>query len=540
MHAEMLYSSNWRVLDLRNEKLPKLLLKYRFDSSGYQIELTDLSRIWREQLIKDDILQRASEVGSSIDPSQDDEQFNLFLGKIQSALLQEEYTSVTFVGGRTGDKDLSLQLSARLPHPLPQFRWTVHLQLLPAEQLEVQLVSPLLLQACNLHHQIEQLVSQIQDKDRVISKICDRLETSGNDLTAVFPGVSNIKTSRKKGQREQLAKHVKGLSDFDETAWKKQHAGDGHVGQLDKARIGEALQALPLAIYSHDVHTSYDEWWRHFGEKSGFEASQPHQTGDVQGGKSHKNAKDVGDSMQDGEFQTQSTPPHLRKPSAQVNGEVDHATQEVQKAHDEPTGAADSVMANDNDSTTDEEDEDDLDTGRWKSSPTQRQKSATPINQRNASASPSVKKLGTIGGGSNQALLSPAKGPIPEERLPDPAPAPRPKLGTIGGRAKSVAPFSTDQEAGQSTSPPREASKMGVIGGRKAKESGSSEVTIEEPAPEPRLEPLGTTRHSRTPAKEETPAPRETSQERADRKRDQLKRELEEKSKGPAKKKRKF
>ena len=47
-------------------------------------------------------------------------------------------------------------------------------------------------------------------------------------------------------------------------------------------------------------------------------------------------------------------------------------------------------------------------------------------------------------------------------------------------------------------------------------------------------------RSSRSTERHQTPPQRETSEERADRKRDQLKRELEEKAKAPAKKKRKF
>ena len=50
----------------------------------------------------------------------------------------------------------------------------------------------------------------------------------------------------------------------------------------------------------------------------------------------------------------------------------------------------------------------------------------------------------------------------------------------------------------------------------------------------------GNERTGRTVTKAKSPLPRESSQERADRKRAELKRELEEKSRGTAKKKRKF
>lgn len=109
--------------------------------------------------------------------------------------------------------------------------------------------------------------------------------------------------------------------------------------------------------------------------------------------------------------------------------------------------------------------------------------SSSPEPARDTKIYPSPRVKGVLGriGGPSKPSVSPSK----------------PKLGQVGGSTKH-------------TEPPIPASR----------------------SPEPRGRPL------KQP--ESPPSPRETSRERADRKREQLKRELEEKSKLGAKKKRKF
>ena len=531
--------TSWRVLQLDRKEVPKLLVKSGFDTSGYEIQLTDLSHIWRESLYKAEIIQRAIDAGSAIDPGQDDEQLKIFLGKIESALNGEGGTSLSLEGGEPNDSSLHLATSATLPRPLPPFTWTISLQLLPTQDLENQLVTPLLLQASHLRHQIEQLVSELQDKDRVISKICDRLETSGNDLTTVFPGVSNIPTSRKKGQREQLARHVKGLADFDENAWRRQQARKEGDGGLEADWMDEVLRDLPLptSACSHVLN----DWWKHLGHESESrmtEMDSAHSRVDQETSWINGTAKPEDESMQD-EFQRQSTPPNFKRHAPPVEEVINQAMPEPTTAEEKQLQRQQSAAAEDDDSTTDEDD--DLDAAPSKPAPSQKPKPATPEDEQN-SASITPRKLGMIGGRSPQPPSSPAKESTPPKLQPEPKP--RPKLGMIGGKVKTSEPPLSNQETVQAgPSPPPRASKLGVIGGKRTtRRKGSPAPRINEETDMPDSMPAQDepVRPSRTPAKEDTPQPRETSQERADRKRNQLKRELEERSKVSVKKKRKF
>ena len=532
-------STGWNILDVGDQGAPKLLVKYRFDNSGYEVQLTDLSHIWREKLSKDEVIQRASDVGSSIDPAQDDEQFKIFLSKIENALDHEDDTSMNLSSGDVDSGSLSLQLSAALPHPLPSLSWIIYLQLLPSTEVEAQLVTPLVVQASHLQHQIEQLVNQLHDKDRVISKICDRLETSGNDLTTVFPGVSNIKTSRKKGQREQLARHVKGLADFDEYAWRAQQAKLEDSDDMAAERMDQVLRDLPSVASGSKDAALHDKWWQHLGDEAPSKATRTNVSrprGNARRSSTNGETKDADESMQDAEFQRQSTPPHLRNQSA-PDEEDAHDVESAPVISSQTQPKADSRTGEVDDSTTD--DEDDLDAAPRKPAPPQRQENP-PLKELQKSASPSPRKLGTIGGRSPRAPT-----PLTRDTTPEDKPLStksRSKLGTIGGKGKLAvsAPSEPESETPSSRPPPKK-SKMGVIGGKKAPvEKTSPPATMDDGVRTAETVHEEPSRRSRTPAKTASPAPRETSQERADRKRDQLKRELEEKAKVPAKKKRKF
>jgi len=115
---------------------------------------------------------------------------------------------------------------------------------------------------------------------------------------------------------------------------------------------------------------------------------------------------------------------------------------------------------------------------------------------------PKKAKLGTL---RSKKELIPFP-PTPEETIPEPSIPPskdehkaKKKLGTLGGRDKT---------------PKKDATLF-----HEAEQVRGRSLVVE---------------------KEGTPPPRETSKERADKKRLQLKRELEDKAKAPVKKKRKF
>jgi len=210
-------SGQWRSLRTNHRNLPALFVKLALATQSYTIILTDLTHVWEEHLDQQGIFDRAENDGCAISPREDKHQLQILLEKIDDALLGAEGTSVSIKHDL--DEGLNLRLLAPLPDPLPRLTWTAQLRKQESQALTNYVVGPLLL---NLHGKqmgIEKLQSELREKDHVIARLLDRLESSGTDLTTVFPGTSNIRPSKKVSQRNQLAKYVKGLSPFELNLW---------------------------------------------------------------------------------------------------------------------------------------------------------------------------------------------------------------------------------------------------------------------------------------------------------------------------------
>lgn len=165
-------SSQWKAVTF-SSVTPQLLIKTRFDRTGYHIQLTDLSRIWEESLSKEDVIKRAAEDACSFNPGDDDGNYDAFLKCIKSALNGEPKTSSNLRAGES--ERLSLDLSTPLSGGLPDLKWTVKFDKLSEAAVATEIVGPLLLQANSLQHQIQQLVDELSSKDHVIQKITDSL-----------------------------------------------------------------------------------------------------------------------------------------------------------------------------------------------------------------------------------------------------------------------------------------------------------------------------------------------------------------------------
>ena len=583
----------WKHLRQSDTQLPSLLVKASFSKNGYSIRLTDLSRIWAEELDKAEIIAGSRARNCSIDPGEDAEQYDIFNEKLQSALQQHGNTTLALSTTKNGN--LKLHLEAPLPSPLPTFEWEVDLKQMSDRSVEVDLVSPLLQKACLLERHMQMLIAEIQAKDKVISKITDRLETSGHDLTAVFPGVANVKTTGNKSKREQFARHVRGLGEFDEASWSAKVAAESDGLTVPDQSADAILASLPPVNAEKETHV---DWWRKLANGQHIpltrEAVDDGATTRDQGlsheqSFSGRSKSDVGDDNND--FQRQATPPHLRAHSTlpTSNGDVDDPMHDQDSTEDEddldgpprkskpaprhiqrdntsapalaskrksptpppakPTTHATTTHGPFTHEDDTEEDDDDLD---GPSQPSQkpmpstsqlpsREKSQTPQPPTSSAPSPR-KRLGTLGGRARTKSATPTSTP-PIEAHTSPTPSPekpkaKSKLGTIGGRKAAKpqptppAPESEDAD----TSPPKQGKKLGTIGGAK-RETKSSRAPTASATPERQIaEPAE--KHKQD-AKAEPTEP-EDPVERANAKRDALKRQLEEKAKAPVKKKRKF
>ncbi|KAK0258081.1 hypothetical protein LTR01_005330 [Friedmanniomyces endolithicus] len=572
-------STHWKTLHLEdnNDSIPQLLIKAKLDSAGYTIHLTDLSQIWGETLTKRGIRKRADLDDCSIDPGEGNDQYQILLDKIHQALDQHDGTSFNLGEVKGVEGGLNISLSAPLPSPLPVLKWQIQLSPLPVTALESSLIRPLLRHAQYGRTQIQSLLHELAEKDRVISKLTDRLETSGNDLTTVFPGVSNVKVSRKRSQREQLARHVRSLGDFDVSAWQTQQ----RVSQGDGGLLGEDMDSLLIELPCGEVDDGRrGEWWRKLGKGMG---SKPMADQDIklhshlgslrmEDSGQYRHAVSDGDvTMNDdadaGEmFQRQGTPPHLKATGrdARQASQVPTTGQSLPVTREAKTSA-------DDESTDD--DDDDLDAPPRNSAdpqssvstakaqqhlaslsviaspsgPSSPAKTSSSEPQISSSAKPPRGKLGAMGGH--------AKAPVASEFGPEPvvgSPAkPMAKLGAMGGKSKAVVPSSKrtlDPSPGTSSPSSAKPNKLSKLGGKKIIADDASSTTSRQLSEAPSA---ASTTNEGTPArqsraserravKEPTP-PRETSQERADRKRFELKRHLDQTAaKGAAKKKRKF
>ncbi|KAM0706591.1 hypothetical protein Q7P35_005918 [Cladosporium inversicolor] len=584
----------WKHLRQNDAQLPSLLVKASFGKNGYSIRLTDLSRIWAEELDKAEILSRARARNCSIDPGEDAEQYDIFNQKLQSALQQHGNTTLALSTMKNGN--LKLHLEAPLPSPLPTFEWEMDLKQMSDRSVEVDLVSPLLQKACLLERHIQLLIAEIQAKDKVIGKITDRLETSGHDLTAVFPGVANVKTTGNKSKREQFARHVRALGEFDEASWSAKVATDNDGLPVSDDSADVILASLPPVNAEKETHL---DWWRkiangqHIGfTKGGLGDGATTRNRDLNHEQSFggRSKSDVGDDNDD--FQRQATPPHLRAHSKlpTSNGNVDESMHDQDSTEDDddldgppsrskpPRQAKHNIthaLAPANTSTSSapppskptahaataygpftheedtEDDDDDLDgpsqaSQKPSSSTSQlasREKSQTPQPPTSSAPSPR-KRLGTLGGRARTKSPTPmSMTPIEEQAFSKPtSPSPekpkaKPKLGTIGGRKAKPKPESPAPESEDvDTPPPKQGKKFGTIGGTK-RETKSSRAPTASATPERQIKEPAEEHKQAVKAK---PVEPEDPVERANAKRDALKRQLEEKAKAPVKKKRKF
>ena len=256
--------------------------------------------------------------------------------------------------------------------------------------------------------------------------------------------------------------------------------------------------------------------------------------------------------------QRQATPPHLKKSRSPISTKHSESARSV--AHKKQ-----SLM--DDDETTEDDDLDVPPPKDYLDLPEMQQKEKTPSTGNLGTAKP--KRLGVIGGSKAKRPTNPLNSPVQSPPHPSvneditdeetaneksafPSPMPeisttssdtpqatrKTKLGIIGGKKKNVPEAKTDT-SNISMLTGAHADGM-IMGSPRAISEGSTPVQEQAPVKEAganRYEPRG---RDLAGIKRTAPPLRESSRERADRKREELKRELEAKAQAPAKKKRRF
>jgi hypothetical protein len=531
------------------------------------LHVTDLANIWVEKLDRKGILLRSLQENTSIDLSDSDpEQWTVFLSKLKAALdptsSEHHLTSLAIAASPHSKHEgaLSLRITCELPKPLEALKWPVHLVKCQPATLTSELVLPLI-QAHHIHcREAEGLMNQLKEKDAVITKLLDKLSTMRTPLELIFNSLS----AKHATTRAAAEDRVKGLAPFNETRWRSQRS----------FQVPQDVPTLLQSIFSGSgfgcdtdmdigVSETLNNWWTKLGP--GFRDGK--SLGSVT--TYHKPQEQlVTDNVSSGEaddedFQVQATPPHIQlRPDTRsklTGGEAEREAVEgddsgVLDSHslhpqDKPrskTGtlgnrkmATESRFASqssrtlraDEDDTESEslEEEDSMPAkytrqhntrlgtiGKFRQASPPKKKVATPVK-------PPVEVNDETASGSDSDNHDPAR----LESSPPGGPATPRKggLGRIGGKPKLTVNSSQTPKkstpgsaSDDSTSSKKPHSRViGAIGRRPHVESKRV--------------------HSDAPAE---PEESETDEQKAERKRAELEKELNRKSAVPARKKRKF
>ncbi|KAJ6074544.1 uncharacterized protein N7446_002321 [Penicillium canescens] len=549
--------STWHRLHLSHEGLPPLLFQYTWTQQGYEIYITDLTYVWAERLFYEDIAKRAEEEAATIDPGEDPEQLKVLLEKIWEALQRGKESTVLSSGTQTAS--LEITTTTKLPAPLRPLRWTLKLSKEPLSSATSRLLIPLLKEEADRESRQRSLLNQIKQKDYVLGKLFDKIETLGTELGSVFPSAAGLRTSRKGSTRSEAGRFVKGIAPFDEEAWLAE------VGSSNSSGFGINLfQEISESGNVEDLENinQHGEWWRqlqkrpqnHTREATPLEeeeiaATPKKQNRAVQPQPHDEEGESTASSDLD-EFERQETPPHLKH--QHVKESVPSPRPKAKKKSPSPPGPSEADEATASD--TDPEPAPAPRKGRMPISP------AEPESEPAAPASPPPKAReapkkprGGLG------VIEPAPSPLkPKEQPNSPkeegsddrvrptslAPSPaiaKPnrtgKLGMIGGKAKArqtpldTTPPATSQTVVASPEKTSPAKPKPAQGDNTTETTARQTMKREE---SPLRKPVAEKGSTNPP-----PGP-ETEDQRASRKREELKRQLETKSKAPAKKKRRF
>ena len=212
----------WRRLPVadNNEFLDSLLFfTFKRDGSGLELSVTDLVHIWRAvKTSKQELEEEAIKTRCSIDPTEDEEQYEVLLSKLEEAISGSHGSKVTLLR-RTGNsipERFEMETSIPLPTPLGTLQWTFRMVRQEPSALTRELVVPALRVIDASRRREGDLRRKIKDKDHVIAKLMDKIEGSGIDLAMVFPGFAG---ARKGLSARQAAQVVPGVKAFRVEEW---------------------------------------------------------------------------------------------------------------------------------------------------------------------------------------------------------------------------------------------------------------------------------------------------------------------------------
>jgi hypothetical protein len=536
------------------DRVPALLASSDFATTSYTIHLTDLANVWVETLDRKGIGKRALNEDTSIDPTEGPDQMILLLAKLQAAFDPDSQdsseTSLTLAASSEDDEgSLLLNITCNLPGGLKPLQWPFQFKKCPWPTVASQLVLPLIqAQQCRAR-EIENLIRSLQEKDAIIEKLVDKLGNAGIGLENIF----NTLSGKRKLSRQVAEEKIKGLAPFNESEWRT-NALPREDMPTDPISLISNVFSKPIYCDEARISASDDlaDWWTRFGTQPiAAVRSEPKSDATVPSLPQESSLTvDEGD-----DFQVQVTPPHLaskRRGDTSVGGDTttdDEAEAEtisdshpVTSRQEAPRlGAIKGKKAAGHSAASrsslpkaaaQDETASETDTEPMQSSPRKRPaarlgkigqttKPAEPPARSPSPAPQDPKDDETASGSDDDTPVKPAS-PVPSKE-----PLPKRKLVSLACPAKEkvASPSPADGESGDTEMPDEAApaasiptrKKLGAIGKRKVEKRSDGESS------------------------KDTPEEPQTEEQKAERKRAELAKELERKATAaPVKKKRKF
>ncbi|KAI1103632.1 XLF-domain-containing protein [Jackrogersella minutella] len=552
--------------------LPALMISPRFASSSYKIYVTDFSNVWVEDLDRRSILLRSLQENTSIDLSDGDRnQWTVFLSKLNDAFdctTPDHHSTNLSICASPLDKrtegGLALHVTCILPEPLKPLKWPIYLAKCPPVSLASELVLPLIQAHHERNMEIQDLISRLKDKDAIITKLVDKLEANHTGLEHVF----NALSGKRRPSRELAEEKVRGLAGFNEEDWKSKVAANQQPSQDLPSLVHQVFTETRLRSGADaEIFPSnqLNDWWTKLSARVNTAVKPQKEIQKKIRDSPSPDAKTTGEKDDD-DFQVQTLPPHLQskyglsKPSDDT---TDGDDSPVETPNDNPppttkkpcprigvvggrkkatldaspSQSSHTIPAADDDDETPSESDTEPVQPRPQTRPNAhlgtiwKSKGSSPPPTKSSPPAPQLRDGDETASGSDSDAEDNDQGPSKPQSPSPRTPTPRKKvgLGRICGKSKSretpkpfEEPSTITAEAGNpnTTSSPVKAAgrKIGTIGRKpitdgKRQLSDSPTITAAEP---------------------------ETEEQRTERRRAELAKELERKAAAPMKKKRKF
>ena len=538
--SAMGHDGGWRPLPVASStQAPTLLACIQLGPSDYTVRATDMANLWVESLDMKAIKVRGWSENTTIDPSDSTENMSKLLSCLCAALepSHDDHAKTSMSLSRAslsdaGEGGLTIHITCELPGLQP-LKWPMHLRKASSSSIASTLVLPLVEAQYLRAQEIESLTTILSQKDAVLNKLLDKLEATGTGLEHIF----NQLSGKKKISRASAAEKVKGLAPFDWQQWKR--GSDQKKGPPDTdSLVREVFQegnVKGCESLDNEESPKLDRWWLDL--KGTLQILQPGRAPDVQqraplSHAEHESLDEHGDGDRDGDddFQVQETPPHLvsRSKSEKIVHTTAVDSESTDSEDNEPMASNPKTDGSPAPQSVPKPSMGRMGAIGGKKSPPQKRAASSEPSTRIHQDEPDAETASDASGDDGNETAStvdPSPPPSPKKK----AVSSKSRMGQIGAKNRL-----TEAETAQKdndTIPSRPA-RLGVMGKIQSPREMDGKT---EAGPDARGRQTLTNAHR---AKEE---PRETSTERADRRREELKKELEKKAAmGPAKKKRKF